>query len=217
MNRVAVTSLEQLSQQLQEGEGWANGKNFPVDHLHATVAESRWPYENIHGIYVTNAAHTWMALWMAVCNREALRKRHLRYLAPQASDVVGKLEIFSSTDVAACLVPRGYLYLFGSKQYLERGEVVDISEVPKAEKVAALTDHGFRWRKIMRHNQLQRALVDTTPGPRTVLVDDWQVALTNVPQIIPDHEIVIEPLVVQALLGRVALSASEIGEDYIVR
>lgn len=217
MNRVSVTSLGQLHEQIFSGAGWTNGKNFPVDHLHATVAQSRWAYENIHGIYVANETHDWMAVWMAVSKRETLRKRQLRYIAPTAAHILGGLEVFTSIDISNCLNNRGYLYSFQPDDYLETGQAVDISEVPKPEKTGALLQSGFEWSEIERRGEQRKALVDTTGEPRIVRVDEWQIALTNRNRILPETEIIIEESAIRQLLGYVALSSAEVGEDYIVR
>lgn len=216
MKTVTVESIPELMPWVEKGAAWANGKNFPVDHLHETIAESRWPYENIHGIYLTNESHIWMALWMAISRRGSLSKRHIRYFAPTSADPLGQVEVYSS-DMASCLGKKGYLYLFNPVLYLATGRLVDIRDVPKSEKVDALLDEKFEWANMVRHGKTQAALLDKTREPGVVLVDEWQIALTNTPRAIPDTEIIIEQLAIKGLVGKVALSKTEVGEEYIVR
>ena len=101
--------------------------------------------------------------------------------------------------------------------YLESGRLIDISSVPKKEKADVLLDKGFRWGEIERHGGVQNALLDTSGEPGVVMVDEWQVVLTNTPRIVPERELVIEQAAIKQLLGALALSDVEVGEDYIVK
>lgn len=216
MKTTSIGSLESINSKLAAERKWANGKNFPVDHLHATIAGSRWDYENIFGIYLTNESHAWMALWMAVSNRNTLRKRQLSYRRPtQGNDSLGSVEIYSKTPATELTCDTGYVYLFDPAIYRADRQIVNISEVPKSRKAAALVENGFEWQTIERRGKGMPALVDLSNDPRVVIVDDWQVALTNTANVIPDEELIIERPAIEQLAGRIALTQIEIGEDYL--
>lgn len=215
MRSLSIETVESLNQAFRENPGWANGKNFPVDHLHATVAESRWEYENIHGIYLTNEPHAWMALWMAVTNRNILRKRHIGYMRPtEADDSLGRIKLFTQTPAVDNLCQSAYVYIFNPSTFQDR-ETVDVSAVPKEDKVPLLLENGFERQEVERRGKLYDGLVDITGKSRVIHVDEWQIALTNSPDIIPDTELAVRQNAIKQLAGRIAVSHIEIGEDYI--
>ncbi|TAL49830.1 hypothetical protein EPN81_04515 [Patescibacteria group bacterium] len=113
MKRKVISREQDLQDLLARNQAYANGKNSPVAHLYATVATSRFDIENIFGIYLTRPAYAWMALWMAVTNREVLRKRHLTYYAPRDGDSIGSIAV-GGTDVSLgdLLCDQAFLYLF---------------------------------------------------------------------------------------------------------
>ncbi len=216
MKSASVTSIESLNGKLAYGKKWANGKNFPVDHLHATIAESRWDPENIFGIYLTNESYAWMALWMAISNRSTLRKRQIGYQRPdQNDDHIGSVEIFTEMAATEVVGEKGYVYLFDPIVCSAGRQIVDITELPKDQKTASLINNGFEWQQIERRGREVSGLIDLTLEPRVVLIDAWQLALTNTVSIIPDEELIIEKPVIEQLVGRIALTRIEIGEDYI--
>lgn len=215
MRTVSIETCAELNDNLLGNTFWANGKNFSVDHLHATISESRWEYENIHGIYLTNENYAWMALWMAVSNRGALRKRHISYIkSSQSSDAVGSIELFTELQPEEALCNEAYLYLVDPEGF-DDADIVDIREVPKANKVERLLDQGFERRLVERKGILKQGVVDLSEKERIVLVDEWQVALTNITEIVPDTELAIRRTAIAELAGRVSLTNSEVGEDYI--
>ncbi len=215
MKSIALETAQELNDTLRANTGWANGKNFPVDHLHATVAESRWEYENIHGIYLTNEQHAWMGLWMGVCNRNVLRKRHISYMRPKSSvDAIGRIGLFTNTTPEDSVCDAAYLYLFEPSKFRDR-EIVDIRGVPKPNKVETLLANGFVRKDITKRGRQQPGLVDATGVERVVLVDEWQIALTNFPDIVPDTELVIRRTAIAELAGRISIMSSEVGENYI--
>ena len=81
-----INSIEDLQELLKNNCYWANGKSFPVNHLHATGAQSRWEYENVYGIYLTQPHFAWMAMWMGSTNRETVQKRNLTYIIPKTEN-----------------------------------------------------------------------------------------------------------------------------------
>lgn len=211
----SIETINDLNTVLELNKGWANGKNIPIDHLYPTVAESRWEYENILGIYLTNPSYSWMALWMAVCNRNTLRKRNISYLRPvDSSDMIGGVELHSDRSITENLCEAAYLYFFDPQDY-NQIEQVDITTVPKKQKADALLEQGFQWENMQRRGALKSALVDTTNISRLVLVDEWQLALTNTPIIVPKVELNIRKTAITELAGRIAITNTEIGEDYI--
>jgi hypothetical protein len=215
MRTISINTAAELNDALKNTTGWANGKNFPVDHLHATVAESRWEYENIHGIYLTNEQHAWMGLWMALSNRNVLRKRHISYIKPTSpEDALGNIELFTVLPPEDILCDSAYVYLINPPRLCDR-EIVDIRNVPKQNKVETLLKAGFERQQITRRGRQQPGVVDTTGTERLVLVDEWQIALTNIPDIIPDTELAIRRAAIAELVGRVSVINSEVGEDYI--
>lgn len=215
MKTISIETAAELNGALIDNKYWANGKNFSVDHLHSTISKSRWEYENIHGIYLTNENYAWMGLWMAVSNRNALRKRHISYIKPDLpTDALGSIELFTDLEPQAALCEEAYLYLVDPIE-LHDAEVVDIRAVAKPNKVESLLGHGFERQEVMRKGGLQAGVVDVTEKKRVVLVDEWQVALTNTPDIIPDTELAIRRSAIAELVGRVSVTSLEVGEDYI--
>ncbi|MBI2637652.1 MAG: hypothetical protein HYW88_02010, partial [Candidatus Sungbacteria bacterium] len=79
MEKRTLDSVVALNELLHHNNYFANGKNFPVTHLYETSANSRWPYENIWGIYLTKPHYAWMALWMSITSRTRLKKRQVKY------------------------------------------------------------------------------------------------------------------------------------------
>ncbi|HEU0050857.1 MAG TPA: hypothetical protein VFQ60_02250 [Patescibacteria group bacterium] len=220
MKQERLDRLDQLSVFLRENERYAaNGKNFSVDHLYATAAKSRFEYENLLGIYLTHPAYTWMAVWMAVTNRQILRKRQLEYYRPnhRLGDMIGKLGLFlhGQTKVPCdALVSTAYIYLF-DLDAVGPMLVTDLRLLPSKEKMQALQRLGFSWQLFYRRNRVIRALapVDTERG--YVLIDEWQLAVVNVPYLMPAIELVLTEPLIRELRERVLCIPHEPGEDYI--
>jgi hypothetical protein len=204
MESIRVEDLDFLEDILEQGY-WANGKNIQVDHLHQTGANSRFPKENIYGIYLADEQHAWMAFWMAVTDRELVRKRSLRYIA---SGGVGHLEVDS--DAPGILRSQAYLYLFDPPQELAR---IDIRGIPNPDE--AMRESGFEMREVIRHGVGQQNYF--SPSPSIVHVDNWQLAITGIPEIYPDAELVLTRSLIEQVRDRVQRTADEIGENYLMR
>lgn len=95
MRKESVGTVQELGDILSRNTSFANGKNRPLDHLHATGACSRFVHENIYGIYFTNEDHAWMALWIAVTDRTKVRKRNITYVRPNENDAIGGVAVYS--------------------------------------------------------------------------------------------------------------------------
>lgn len=207
---------EDLNALLAERRWYANGKNFPVDQLHETIAVSRWPRENLLGIYLTNPEHAWMAVWMAVTRRDCLRKRQLRYRRPATgnNDCLGRLEIYSpeTVKIPALLAERAHLHLFDSTRFRDL-PILDISGADGG--TAALELLGFRRHEVSRRGWKRNGYVLESGAPALVVIDAWQVAVVNQNALVPDVRVALEPELISRLTDRITFSPTEIGADYL--
>lgn len=209
-----IRTIDGLQRLLSEKRYCANGKNYPVNHLYDTAAESRWPRENLWGIYLTNPEHAWMALWMAVTSRSGLKKRHLRYLRPTAGDSIGRIEIYNPARAALedLLLSRAYLYLFDPSRFAGIG-ALDLSAA--ADSSATLEKSGFTLQTITKGAKVRRGYVHASPERKVVLIDAWQVALVNFGMLVPDLEVVLHREVIEDLRARIGFADTEISRDYL--
>lgn len=220
MQNVRIGTVEELNYLLQENCWFGNGKNFPIDHLHETSANSRWPWENIWGIYLTMQDCVWMAFWIAITSRQALKKRQIKYVSPdiESGDYIGFVEIYNPEGLALndLFLSQAYLYLFNSSKYFSV-PTVDISCLEETNKMEALVKKGFRKERIFKNDSWQDIFKPEFGGKTTIWLDDWQVAFVNFSKIFPDAEIVLEKPLIEELAKRVEFSPCEIGGDYIKR
>jgi hypothetical protein len=201
---------------LKSNRFFANGKNISLDHLHATGAQSRWNYENIFGIYVANPAYAWMAAWMAVTDRSKVRKRDIIYHRPSTFDSIGSIEIYDPLGKGDVLCDDGaYLYLIDPEQ-TARCTSMDISALPACARTPHLLKNGFVEKEIIKKGAPQMNYVATFPDAALIAVDCWQLALVNIPKIIPDAEYHITTDVIKALQTRIKLAPQESKEEYIL-
>jgi|GEM_PF-6212345 len=211
-----ISSLDQLNDFLKNNSLLANGKNFKVDHLHSTGAKSRFEYENLFGIYLTNTEYAWMALWMGITNRERIKKRNITYIKPDKSkDYIGNVAIYYdrlSKDDVFCK-NGAYLYLFDENNLM--APKIDLRHLPKKDKLDFLRICGFYLKEIKRGEQKQMNYFPDNENKTILLMDCWQLALVNYNKIIPDVEIFIEPKVVDKLKNNTLISQNETLDDYI--
>jgi hypothetical protein len=219
MKRVILDSLPLCNEFLKANKCFANGKNFPVTHLYATAAQSRWCYENLWGIYLTKPQYTWMALWMAATSRSHLKKRQIQYHRPQreVGDYVGHITIYSpDVNPVDFLCDQAYVYLF-DLQAFENLSLLDISSIRQSSNPEHfLNSHGFARRIVERRSRIYDAWLHNSQEPLLVDVDEWQVACINREQIAPSTEIVLTKNLISQLESRVKLFSGEVGENYIV-
>jgi len=219
MKRVLIDSFESCQRLLEMNRCFANGKNIQVDLLYATSANSRWPYENIWGVYLAKPQFAWMALWMAVTSRSRLQKRQVRYFIPKTAegDYIGKIAIYNPQNLSRQEVvqEKAYLYLFDpvSFQGLPR---LDISDQPKSAKKTALIRSGFEQKIVKRREKTYSALVNSSGSSLLVDIDEWQVAIVGPEEVVPSIEVVLDRELTRQLVKRIQWSDEEIGEDYIV-
>ena len=221
MRQVQLATMEDLNRWLAATTCYANGKNIPVDHLYPTVAQSRFDYENVLGVYLTKPRFSWMALWMALLNRKALRKRQIEYYPPDLAtgDAIGSIGVHLPDPTAVIdeqlFVERAYVHLF-SLIRLDIDHLVDLVGVPTHQKVAVLQERGFHWGTHRRRGYEHRALLAPLPQPILIDVDEWQVVLCQLPRVLVDVQLVIEPALVKALAARVKRISHAPSEAYIV-
>ncbi len=216
MERIYVKNLAELNDILSEGRYYANGKNIPVDHLYATAANSRWKYENIWGIYLTNEYYSWMALWMAVTSRDKIRKRQIRYIAPkkEGGDFIGTIEIYNPDDITHqdIFCDNAYLYLFSKDRFLNMAKI-DLRNSPNG---ADLFSQRFQSKEVAKSGELRECYVSRSTEPIMTLIDNWQVACINIDQLVPDKELILTKELIDTLSRQVSHTDKEIGQDYIL-
>jgi hypothetical protein len=216
MQRLFVSTISELNSILKKNTLWANGKNIKIDHLHRTIALSRWKYENIYGIYVTKPDYAWMAVWMAITDRNKLKKRQLCYHYPSLkdNDYIGSIEIQSEKDVRDLVRHEAYVYLFSPYAHKDVRSI-NCSPIKQAEKIGHLKAHGFLEQSII-HKDISKTTYVRDNEPAVIYVDDWQIALTGIEHIIPTTELIIPEKVIEELAKRIVITSREIGEEYIV-
>lgn len=213
-----VVSLKELDCLLRWNLLYANGKNFRVDHLHPTAAESRFEHENLLGIYLTVPEFAWMAVWMAVANRAFCKKRQLNYFRPKAQigDYVGNLGIYMNGAgelPEEALVETGYVYLFDLKSTDLIDERVDWCE--GKQKLTILQGQGFESREVVLHDRRVTAWVPEHKKRMLLKLDCWQAAVVNVPRLEPTVEVELLPPLIAELRKRISLIPHEPTQDYI--
>jgi hypothetical protein len=217
METIEVTSQAGLQEFLNQNRAYVNGKNGRVTHLHATVAESRFEIENIQGIYLARPEFAWMAVWMAVTDRTKLRKRHLCYQMPNGADRVGRLMIGGlkeQTEPRDLLCSQAFLYLF--EPALLPTRVLDIARESEQDRLTSLVARGYSWQEIERHGRMRRALVPPVNEPPTILeLDVWQVAVVQMPQLVPSIEVVLSGDVVKDLASLITFQDKIPGNNYL--
>ncbi len=219
MNHISPASVSELNELLRNNLYWANGKNIKLDHLHATGAKSRWEYENIWGIYLTNPESAWMGLWMSVTDRTKIPKRNISYVCPQndLDDFIGQVRIFipEGDDIrTAFCESESYLYLVDPHHY-DHYPTIDLMEIPLERKVDSLVEQGFYQKEVERKGEKQTNLF-YSGGSTIVKVDSWQIALVNIPRMIPDIEVSISSEIIWELyLTRVSRASGESLEEYV--
>lgn len=215
---IIIQTESDLQRLLSLNRAYANGKNHRVDHLYATAAQSRFPTENIYGIYLARPTHVWMAVWMAITDRVKIKKRRLRYITPRAPDHIGALCVGGVTtfvDPRDWLCTEAYLYLFGPARL--PSEQRDHQDQTETTLLATLASRGYRWQDIERNGSIRRALVPPPGEPAQIIgIDRWQVVVVNTPTIVPTIEIVLTTSVIDALAKRIIPQREIVGRDYLV-
>ncbi len=209
MEKIAVNTIDDLDGILRNNTCWANGKNYKIDDLHSTGANSRWLYENIWGIYLTDASHAWMALWMAVTDRIKIKKRDITYVRPR-SDSIGRIAVFAEGR-EGLFVDEAYLYFFRPRQCRE----IDLRKI-QDNKLQKLLELGFVEKEIRKNGRLQKNYFPPDSKPCIVRVDSWQIALVNCQKIRPDIELVVKNNLILELSSRVSFSEGPSTENYII-
>jgi len=207
-----ITDVTELNKFLEEKKFYANGKNNRVDHLHETTAGSRWPLENIRGIYLAKPDFAWMAVWMAVVSRKRFRKRQICYFPPAAGGKpLGGIGIYDPVRVglSGSLCGEAYLYFFDLEP-LSGVRTID----PRKDKnifdkefriiPSDGTGAGFFYKPVFAERSI-------------VIVDEWQVALVNFGKIVPVLEMVLSEEFISELGKWVRSVPDEIGKDYIIK
>ena len=216
-----VDSISVLNKLLKHNYFFANGKNFPITHLYETSANSRWPYENLWGIYLTKPHFAWMALWMAVTSRASLKKRHVKYFSPARvlGDHIGGISIFNpdALELKDILCEKAYLYFF-DPLFLQNLPCINLSEVKSAaEKIAELTKNSFDQRTFAKREKNYTAYVNSSNENLVVDIDDWQVAVINVEKLVPVIEIMLTGKIIGELGNKIEWLKKEVEENYIVK
>lgn len=214
-----VASLDGLNCLLRGNLLYANGKNFRVDHLHATAAESRFAYENLLGIYLTDPKHAWMAVWMAVANREVLKKRQLEYCRPAADskDRIGRLSIhLPGADHLPenVLVEKAYVNFFDLTA-MDGLYFTEVNWCAGRQRLTILQGLDFDPKPLELRGRTVTAWAPDHERPMAIKLDAWQVVVVNVPRLIPTVEAELQPSLISELRERTFLINHEPGEDYL--
>lgn len=217
----SVRTESELNDFLGNNKYWANGKNFRVDHLHATGAISRWEYENIYGIYLTHPEYAWMAVWMAIVDRNKFRKRNITYFKPSGSgDLIGSISIFlenGKTLPDPIYSDKGAFIYFEDPAKHDALDLIDISNVDKTSKLLELSKYGFVQKTINRRGSIQQNYFLPSGHQALVNIDDWQIALVGVNRLVPCLELQIpKPLLNEIISKRVSQAPQLSSEDYIM-
>jgi len=160
-----------------------------------------------------------MALWLAITSRAHLRKRQVNYIRPDLTggDCVGRAAIFNPQElpVEAVFCQKAYLYLFDPGTIMELPRL-DISGIESSEdKEAALVRNGFRKEAVLCSGERYATFTPSFTEGLLVDIDEWQVAVINVKEMIPDAEIVLQDSTIQQLGDRVTWLDTDIGVKYI--
>jgi hypothetical protein len=221
MERIRLDSVKECNALLANNTFAANGKNFPVDHLYATSANSRWPYENLWGIYLAKSDFAWMALWMAVTLRAKMKKRQIAYFCPDKSkrDYIGSIKVFNPERLSAgdILCKTAYLYLFNPGRFRDFLQISVADQKNGNAKMEILAIHDFAWQDIMKRGKNYHTCLDAFGRKSLIDLDEWQMALVGVETIVPDIEIVIGESLIEELAVRVGWSDEEVGNDYLIK
>lgn len=216
--QLVLNSLESCNDFLRDNIMFSNGKNFRLKFLYATSAKSRWDYENLWGIYLAKPGFSWMALWIAVTSRTAIKKRQIKYLAPKIGegDHVGSVAIYNPENIGLdkIFLDEAYLYLFDPDNFLAFPRL-DILSINKAEKGSEILQNGFQRVTIDRRGKKYSTIARQQESPLFVDIDEWQVAVVGVPEMVPSTEVIITGELIKEMASRIIWSAEEIGEEYI--
>ncbi len=218
MKNLTITSESELQELLRMNSAYANGKNVRVSHLYATAAQSRFAFENIFGIYLTRPMAAWMAVWIAITDREKLRKRHLRYHAPRGTDAIGSIAIGGSgfDDAKMCFRSEAFLYLFERTSLPSNRK--DLSKRGEEGLMEDLFSRGYAWKAIERRGCTRRAFLPPEQEPPSLLeLDEWQAVAVGVPTLVPNTEVLLTGALLDALTQRVTFEENIPGRDYLSR
>ncbi len=209
METTTVTNLDDINHILSQNSYHANGKNFKIDYLYQTVANSRWNYENIFGIYLAKPEYAWMAFWMAITSREMVRKRQIQYISPRGKDSVGNIVIYNPENLSLddMLCEKAYLYLFDIDTNIEVLDLTTCNSVLQAM---------FVWSKIERGDVIKTGYKPLFRNKTLVDIDRWQVALVNYEKYTPIKEIILSKKLIKELKHRIIFTQKEIGKNYII-
>lgn len=220
MEKLILDSVESCNKFLKTNRYLTNGKNFRVNHLYATAANSRWCYENLWGIYLAKPQFAWMALWIAITSRSQLKKRQVRYFSPKIirQDFIGRISIFNPQNIGLIdiLCKKAYIYLFDPDEF-DNFFRLDISNIRASdEKERVLIRNGFQQKVIKRRGRNYNTWMHSLKTPLIVDIDGWQIAVVNVEKIMPRIEVTITKRLIQELAIRIRWLKKEVGENYIV-
>lgn len=209
MKNITITNLSDLNNLFSKNVYYANGKNFRIDYLYPTCANSRWNYENIYGIYLAKPQYTWMAFWMAITSRQKIRKRQIKYVHPKENDSIGSITINNPDDILLeeILCNEAYLYLFDINKDMG---------VLNLDQNDLILKTKFQWSKITMGENIKAGYKPLFKEPTLVDVDCWQIALTNYDKCIPIKEIILNKQLIEELKDRITFVKEEVGENYII-
>ena len=175
----------------------------------------------------------WMALWMAIIARTAVKKRQIQYLRPdtEKGDQIGRIRVFNPGHLPLDQVmrPEAYVYLFEPEpisSYLR----LQLSNQSEVENLRLLEEFGFQRERVSARGEIRPALVwslgecavagadawEISDECLVVGVDEWQIAVVNVPQLVPSVEAVVSGRLIRELSARVEWLDGEVGEQYLV-
>lgn len=219
VEKIFVDSIKECNALLKDNSFWANGKNFHVEHLYPTAASSRWPSENLWGIYLAKPRFAWMALWMAITDRKKIKKRQIKYFPPKifGDDCAGKIAVFNPENIGLndILCRNARLYLFNPAPFNELPKIYLSKTDDEDTKMDTLTGCGFVYRMVVCRGKIYQAYIKEGKEKMIVDVDRWQIALLNAGDLMPDKEVILGENLIKELGKRIRWLKAPVDRNYL--
>ncbi|MFA4954802.1 MAG: hypothetical protein WC641_05820 [Patescibacteria group bacterium] len=230
-----IARLQDLNGLLKWNRLYASGSHVGRVFLHAYVAaESQTPQDSLYGIYFALPECAWLAVWLAVMNREFARKSRLkfRYSKNGRDDCIGNLEIFTS-DFSVIARSSNDEAISGLKELPPEAingsvhlDLVDLESFPDLtlediswcdgnRQVTILRGLGFEPGTVEQHSERVFAWVTDREIPLLLKLDARRVVLVNVEQITPTVQVELLPSLIAELRKRMTLKGHEPPQDCI--
>ncbi|MBI2637479.1 MAG: hypothetical protein HYW88_01135 [Candidatus Sungbacteria bacterium] len=111
---------------------------------------------------------------------------------------------------------KAYLYLFDPEP-IQGLSQINLSEIKDGNgKIIALVKSGFAQMNIKRRGKLYNAFAVESSDKKVVDIDEWQIALVNIPELVPSIEVTITKRLIEELGNKIEWLEEEVGEHYII-